>query len=66
MYKNLYEYIAKNMESATDHFEIMVNDYSHVEPDALHIIVHPENRDGETTDFVLRPDGTEELISIMK
>ena len=60
MYKNIYEYIAKNMDHMHGDFAVAVTDMSEMEPGMLLLTIHPENKDGETADFYMHADGREE------
>lgn len=64
-YMNIYEYIAKNMESFHGEFSVFVTDVSEKEPDLLRVSIHPANKNGETADFYLHADGREEYITTM-
>jgi len=61
MYKNLYEYIAKNMDGSSGRFAAAVTDMSEMEPDMLLLTVHQPERDGKAADFYLHVDGREEF-----
>ncbi|MDO5539391.1 MAG: hypothetical protein Q4F83_04875 [Eubacteriales bacterium] len=59
-YKNIYDYIAKNMENMHGDFAIAVTDVSEVEADMLLVSIHPAGTDGDTAEFYLHADGREE------
>ena len=61
MYGNIYEYIASNIEDFHGDFRVVVTDVSEREPDTLLIAIEPENG-GETAEFYLHADGTEEYV----
>lgn len=61
MYGNIYEYIANNMESYHGDFRVAVTDVSEREPDMLLIAIEPESG-GESVEFYLHADGTEEYV----
>lgn len=62
-YKNIYDYIAKNMDNMHGDFTVSVTDISEKEPDMLLVTIHPADRDGETADFYLYADGREEYAT---
>lgn len=64
-YKNIYDYIAKNMESMHGDFTVTVTDVSEMEPDMLLATIHPSDRDGDTADFYLHADGREEYTTLV-
>lgn len=64
-YKNIYDYIAKNMESMHGDFAASVTDISEKEPDTLLATIRPADRDGETADFYLYADGREEYTTLV-
>ena len=64
-YKNIYDYIAKNMESMHGDFTVTVTDVSEMEPDMLLATIHPKDRDGDTADFYLHADGREEYTTLV-
>ena len=64
-YKNIYDYIAKNMENTHEDFTVSVTDVSEKEPDMILITIHPADRDGETADFYLHADGREEYTTLV-
>lgn len=65
MYKNIYEYIAKNMDHFHGDFTVAVTDMSEKEPDLLLLTIHPEGKDGETADFYMYADGREEYTNFI-
>ena len=64
-YENIYDYIAKHMESMHGDFTIAVTDVSEKEPDMLLATIHPADRDGDTADFYLHADGREEYTTLI-
>lgn len=64
-YENIYDYIAKNMESMHGDFAVSVTDISEKEPDMLLATILPADRDGETADFYLYADGREEYTTLV-
>lgn len=64
-YENIYDYIAKNMESMHGEFSISVTDMSEKEPDMLLAAIQPVNRSGNTADFYLHVDGREEYTEMV-
>lgn len=64
-YENIYDYIAKNMESMHGDFAVSVTDISEKEPDMLLATIRPADRDGETADFYLYADGREEYTTLV-
>ncbi len=60
MYKNIHEYLKKNMDGFHGDFAVAVTDLSEKEPGAVLVCIHPDGKDGETADFILYPDGREE------
>lgn len=62
-YENIYDYIAKNMDSMHGDFYVAVTDISEKEPDMLLLTIHPADRDGDTADFYLHADGREEYTT---
>lgn len=65
MYKNIYEYIKKNMDHLHGDFTVAVTDMSEMEPDMLLMTIHPEGKDGETADFYMHADGRERFTKII-
>ena len=61
--KNLYEYLAKNMDGYHGDFTVAVTDMSDMEPDMLMLTIHPTYCDGQTADFLMHVDGREEFIT---
>lgn len=58
MYRNIYDYLAKNMSDHVDDFTIKASDVSTTaQPDALHVMIHATNHNSETEDFILLPNG---------
>lgn len=65
-YKNIYDYIAKNMDNMHVDFTVSVTDISsEKEPDTLLLTIHPADRDAETADFYLYADGREEYTTLV-
>lgn len=64
-YENIYDYIAKNMESMHGDFAVSVTDISEKEPNMLLATIHPADWDGETADFYLHADGREEYTTLV-
>lgn len=64
-YKNIYDYIAKNMDNMHGDFTITATDVSEMEPDMLLATIHPADRDGDTADFYLHADGREEYTTLI-
>ena len=64
-YENIYDYIAKNMESMHGDFTIAVTDVSEKEPDMLLAPIHPADRDGDTAVLFLHADGREEYTTLI-
>lgn len=65
MYKNVYEYIKKNMDHLHGDFTVAVTDMSEMDPDMLLLTIHPEGKDGETADFYMHSDGRERFTKII-
>lgn len=63
-YENIYDYIAKNLESMHGDFAVSVTDISEKEPDMLLATIHPADWDGDTADFYLHADGREEYTTL--
>lgn len=64
-YKNLYDYIADNMDNFHMDFSVAVTDMSEKEADMLLATIHPADRDGDTADFYLHVDGREEYTEML-
>lgn len=64
-YKNIADYIRKNMDHLHGEFSISVTDMREKEPDLFQMLIHPANKNGETADFYLHADGREEYITNM-
>lgn len=64
-YKNLYDYIAKNMDNFHGDFAVSVTNMSEKEADLLLATIHPAERDGNTADFYLHVDGREEYTEML-
>lgn len=64
-YENIYDYIAKNMESMHGDFAVSVTDISEKEPNMLLATIHPADWDGDTADFYLHADGREEYTTLV-
>ena len=64
-YKNIYDYIAKNMDNMHGDFTVSVTDISEKEPDMLLVTINPADLDGETADFYLHVDGREEYTTLV-
>lgn len=65
MYKNIADYIKKNMDGLHGEFAVVVTDMSEREEGCLCVTIHPADKDGETADFFLHPDGSEEYTTIV-
>lgn len=61
----MYEYIKNNMNGFSGRFAMAVTDFGEKEPGALLITVNPQDRDGDTADFILYPDGREEYTELI-
>lgn len=61
--KNLYEYLAKNMDGFHGDFTVAVTDMSDAEPDMLLLTIHPTDRDGQTAEVLMHADGREEFTT---
>lgn len=61
-YKSIADYIKKNTEMHGD-FAVSVTDLGEKEEGMLLATIHPFGRDGETADFHIHTDGTEEYIT---
>lgn len=59
--KNLYEYLAKNMDGMHGDFTVAVTDMSDKEPGLLALTIHPTYHDGQTAEFFMHADGREEF-----
>ena len=64
-YENIYDYIAKNMESMHGDFAVSVTDISEKESNMLLATIHPADWDGDTADFYLHADGREEYTTLV-
>ena len=64
-YKNIYDYIAKNMNDQCGDFTVTVTDISEREQDLLLATIHHTDRDGDTADFYLHADGREEYTTLV-
>ena len=64
-YENIYDYIAKNMESMHGDFAVSVTDISEKEPNMLLATIHPADWDGDTADFYLHADGREDYTTLV-
>lgn len=64
-YKNIYDYIAKNMDNFCGDFTVAVTDVSEMESDMLLAAIYPTNRSGDTADFYLHADGREEYTTLV-
>lgn len=58
-YENIQAYLNKNMDGPMERFSVTVRKVEGKEPGLLHLMIHPENRSGETADFMLHTDGME-------
>ena len=64
-YKNIYDYIVKNMDNMHGDFTVTVTDVSEKETNMLLATIHPADRDGNTADFYLHSDGREEYTTFV-
>lgn len=61
--KNLYEYLAKNMDAWHGDFTVAVTDMSDAEPDMLMLTIQPVGHADQTANFLMHVDGREELVT---
>lgn len=61
-YKNIADYIRKNTKMHGD-YSITVTDISEKSDEMLLVTIHPVGIDGDTADFFIHNDGTEEYIT---
>lgn len=64
-YKNIYDYIAKNMNNMHGDFSVTVTDISEREPDMLLVTIRPADCEGDTADFYMHADGREEYTTLV-
>lgn len=64
-YKNIYDYIAKNMNNMHGDFSVTVTDISEREPDMLLVTIRPADFEGDTADFYMHADGREEYTTLV-
>ena len=64
-YKNIYDYIAKNMDNMHGNFSVSVTDLSEIEPNMILFSIHPTDHNGDTADFYLHSDGREEYATLV-
>lgn len=64
-YKNIYDYIAKNMDNMHGNFSVSVTDISEIEPDMIMFSIRPTDHNGDTADFYLHADGREEYTTLV-
>ncbi|MEG2176914.1 MAG: hypothetical protein RRY97_08595 [Oscillibacter sp.] len=60
-YGNVRAYLDRNTDGSMDRFAVTATRQGDKEPGLLHLMIHPEGRSGETADFLLHADGTEEF-----
>ena len=63
-YKNIGDYIKKNMNMHGD-FVLTSTDMSEKEEGMILVTIHQNGKDGDTADFLVRKDGSEEYTTVV-
>lgn len=64
-YENLTDFIRKNMDGYHGDFIVAATDMSEKEEGCICVTIYPGEKDGDTADFLIYPDGKEEYTTLL-
>ena len=65
MYNGITDYIRKNMNGNCGDFMITATEMSERKEGCIAVCIHPHGVNGDTADFLIHPDGSEEFTELI-